>query len=206
MEKRAELSSASGTGALGTAPVPPLLEARGIMNRKGFPESFDQRSLLQFMADVKAGRPNVTAPVYSHFDYNIRAGENIVVDRPDVLIVEGLNVLQTSRPPRDGRVIPFVSDFFDFSIYLDADEGIIREWYVERFRRLRETAFRDPKSYFHRYAAIDDAEAERIANGLWERINLVNLRENITPTRPRAHLILRKAADHRIEKVALRRI
>ena len=121
-------------------------------------------------------------------------GETITIDRPDILIVEGLNVLQTSKPPRDGRVIPFVSDFFDFSVYLDADEAVIRRWYIERFRRLRETAFRDPKSYFHRYAAVDEAEAERVADGLWSRINLVNLRENILPTRPRAHLILSKGA------------
>ena len=133
-------------------------------------------------------------------------GETITIDRPDILILEGLNVLQTSRLPRDGRAVPFVSDFFDFSIYIDADEAEVRRWYVERFRSLRKTAFQDPKSYFHRYAALSDAEAEEIAIGLWTRINLVNLFENILPTRPRADLILRKGANHRIEMVALRRI
>ena len=183
-----------------------VLQHAGLMERKGFPGSYDRTALSAFLADIKAGKRQVTAPVYSHLTYDIVPGERIVIDRPDILIVEGLNVLQTSKPPRDGRVIPFVSDFFDFSIYLDADEEVIRQWYVERFRRLRETAFADPRSYFHRYAAIDDEEAERVANGLWERINLVNLRENIVPTRPRAHLILTKTADHHIEKVALRRI
>jgi type I pantothenate kinase len=133
-------------------------------------------------------------------------GETIAVDRPDILIVEGLNVLQTSRLPRDGRGAPFVSDFFDFSIYLDADEDVIHRWYVERFLRLRETAFRDPASYFHRYAALDESEATATADGLWSRINLVNLRENILPTRARADLILRKGADHGVEQVALRRV
>ena len=130
----------------------------------------------------------------------------ISIDRPDILILEGLNVLQTSRLPRDGRVVPFVSDFFDFSVYLDADEADVRRWYVERFLSLRGTAFQDPKSYFHRYASLSDREAEEMALGLWTRINLVNLFENILPTRPRADLILTKGADHAIEKVALRRI
>jgi type I pantothenate kinase len=183
-----------------------ILQREGLMEKKGFPESYDRTALSAFLADIKAGKRNVAAPVYSHLAYDIIPGETILIDRPDILIVEGLNVLQTSKPPRDGRVIPFVSDFFDFSVYLDADEAIIRQWYVERFRRLRDTAFRDPKSYFHRYAEIDEAEAVRFAESLWQRINLVNLRENIVPTRPRAHLILRKAADHHIEQVALRRI
>jgi type I pantothenate kinase len=183
-----------------------ILQREGLMEKKGFPESYDRTALSAFLADIKAGKRNVAAPVYSHLAYDIVPGETILIDRPDILIVEGLNVLQTSKPPRDGRVIPFVSDFFDFSVYLDADEAIIRQWYVERFRRLRDTAFRDPKSYFHRYAEIDEAEAVRFAESLWQRINLVNLRENIVPTRPRAHLILRKAADHHIEQVALRRI
>jgi type I pantothenate kinase len=183
-----------------------ILQREGMMEKKGFPESYDRTALSAFLADIKAGKRNVAAPVYSHLAYDIVPGETILIDRPDILIVEGLNVLQTSKPPRDGRVIPFVSDFFDFSVYLDADEAIIRQWYVERFRRLRDTAFRDPKSYFHRYAEIDEAEAVRFAESLWQRINLVNLRENIVPTRPRAHLILRKAADHHIEQVALRRI
>jgi type I pantothenate kinase len=183
-----------------------VLEREGLMEKKGFPESYDRPALSAFLADIKAGKRKVTAPVYSHLAYDIVPGETIAIDRPDILIVEGLNVLQTSKPPRDGRVIPFVSDFFDFSVYLDADETVIREWYVDRFLRLRDTAFRDPKSYFHRYAAFDESEARQVAEGLWNRINLVNLRENILPTRPRAHLILGKATDHRIEQVALRRV
>lgn len=183
-----------------------VLEQEGLMEKKGFPESYDRPALSAFLADIKAGKRHVTAPVYSHLEYDIVPGETIAIDRPDILIVEGLNVLQTSKPPRDGRVIPFVSDFFDFSIYLDADEGVIEQWYVERFLRLRDTAFRDPKSYFRRYAALDEAAARDVAEGLWRRINLVNLHENILPTRPRASLILSKGADHRIEQVALRRI
>jgi type I pantothenate kinase len=183
-----------------------VLQREGLMEKKGFPESYDRPALSAFLADIKAGKSNVAAPVYSHLAYDIVPGETITIDRPDILIVEGLNVLQTSKPPRDGRQIPFVSDFFDFSIYLDADESALRQWYIERFRRLRDTAFQDPKSYFHRYAGIDEAESEKIASGLWERINLVNLRENIIPTRPRAHLVLAKADDHSIQRVALRRI
>jgi type I pantothenate kinase len=176
------------------------------MERKGFPESYDRRALLRFVSEVKSGVEEVHAPVYSHLVYDVVPGEGIVIDRPDLLIVEGLNVLQPARLPKDGKAIPFVSDFFDFSIYLDADDADIRQWYVERFLRLRSTAFQDPKSYFHRYAEIGEDEAVRIAEGLWSRINLLNLRENILPTRPRAHLILRKGGDHRVETVALRRI
>ena len=183
-----------------------VLEREGLMERKGFPESYDLPALLAFLSDIKGGKKDVTAPVYSHLSYDIVPGETVKVERPDILIVEGLNVLQTSRLPKDGRAVPFVSDFFDFSIYIDADEAVIREWYLERFLHLRETAFRDPQSYFHRYASITDEEALTFAEGLWSRINLANLRENILPTRPRAHLILRKGEDHRIEQVALRRI
>ncbi len=182
------------------------LQRQHLMERKGFPNSYDRPALSAFLADIKAGKRQVAAPVYSHLEYDIMPGEKIVIDRPDILIVEGLNVLQTSKPPRDGRQIPFVSDFFDFSIYIDADEPALRRWYIDRFRRLRDTAFQDPKSYFHRYAGMDDAETIRVATGLWERINLVNLRENILPTRPRADLILKKADDHHVETVALRRI
>ncbi len=182
------------------------LQREGLMERKGFPESYDLAGLLAFLRDIKAGKGHVTAPVYSHLTYDIVPGQMISIDRPDILILEGLNVLQTSRLPRDGRVVPFVSDFFDFSVYLDADEAAVRRWYVERFLSLRNTAFRDPKSYFHRYAALSNREAEEMALGLWTRINLVNLFENILPTRPRADLILTKGADHAIEKVALRRI
>jgi len=183
-----------------------VLKREGLMERKGFPESYDLPALLTFLTAIKAGERHVPAPVYSHLAYDIVPGETVTVDRPDILIVEGLNVLQTSRLPRDGRGAPFVSDFFDFSIYIDADEAVIRRWYIERFLNLRETAFRDPASYFHRYASITDAEATAIADGLWSRINLLNLRENILPTRPRARLILRKGEDHAVEEVALRRL
>lgn len=178
----------------------------GLMERKGFPESYDTAGLLRFLSEIKAGRRDVTAPLYSHLVYDVVPGETVTVDRPDILIVEGLNVLQPARLPKDGTAIPFVSDFFDFSIYLDADEDDLHRWYVNRFLRLRHTAFRDPLSYFRRYAEIDEAEAMGIADGLWNRINLPNLRDNIVPTRQRASLILKKGASHRIEEVLLRRL
>jgi type I pantothenate kinase len=183
-----------------------VLEARGLMERKGFPESYDMPALLAFLSDVKAGEPKAAAPVYSHLSYDIVPGMTDVVERPDILIVEGLNVLQTSPLAPDGSGEPFVSDFFDFSIYVDADEELIGRWYVERFKTLRETAFKDPRSYFHRYASLGDHEAEAMATDIWNRINLPNLRENILPTRPRADLVLRKGASHRVEQVALRRL
>jgi len=183
-----------------------VLAAEGLMERKGFPASYDVATLLAFLSDIKAGKPRVTAPVYSHLTYDIVPGASITVDRPDILILEGLNVLQPRDLPKDGKAVPFVSDFFDFSVYIDADEEAIRRWYVERFMRLKETRFRDPESYFHRYATISAAEALEIAEGLWERINLVNLRENILPTRPRADLIIRKGPDHAIAEVALRKL
>lgn len=183
-----------------------VLEAEGLMERKGFPESYDVGALLAFLSDIKAGKPEVTAPVYSHLTYDIVPGETIVVERPDILILEGLNVLQTRDLPKDGKAVPFVSDYFDFSVYIDADERAIEDWYLDRFMRLRVTRFRDPRSYFHNYADVPEAEAADIARGLWERINLVNLRENILPTRPRADLILRKADDHAVVEVALRKI
>ncbi len=183
-----------------------VLKAEGLMERKGFPESYDVSALLAFLTDIKAGNGRVLAPVYSHLTYDIVPGETLVIDRPDILILEGLNVLQPRDLPKDGKAVPFVSDFFDFAIYLDADEEALRSWYIERFMRLKETRFRDPRSYFHAYANLDDSEAERVAEGLWERINLVNLRENILPTRPRADLILRKEADHAVKQVALRKL
>lgn len=183
-----------------------ILEREGIMNRKGFPESYDLPTLLHFLSDVKAGKRKATAPVYSHLTYNVMPDKRVTVDRPDILIVEGLNVLQAGRPPRDGKIIPFISDFFDFSIYLDAAEDVLRDWYVTRFFSLRDTAFRDPKSYFHRYASLTDKEANATANRIWETINLVNLRENVLPTRQRADLILRKGADHIIHSVWLRKL
>ncbi|HWB44920.1 MAG TPA: type I pantothenate kinase [Hyphomicrobiaceae bacterium] len=182
------------------------LEARGLMNRKGFPESFDTARLLNFLHDVKSGRQNVEAPIYSHFHYDIIPGQTISVDRPDILIVEGLNVLQAARLPKDGEAIPFVSDFFNFSIYMDAPAKVIEDWYVTRFLRLRQTAFRDPAAYFHRYAHLSPDEARAQALEIWRSINEKNLYDNILPTRQRARLILRKGSNHRIESVALRRI
>jgi type I pantothenate kinase len=183
-----------------------VLEKEKLMEKKGFPESYDLPSLLRFLHDVKAGQSNVKAPVYSHVSYDVIPGEMIEVHRPDILIVEGLNVLQTGRPPKDGKAIPYVSDFFDFSVYIDAEEDVLEHWYVERFRALRSTAFRDPLSYFHRYSQVTDEEAQKIARGIWSRINLTNLRENILPTRQRASLILRKSEDHSIQSVALRKL
>jgi type I pantothenate kinase len=183
-----------------------VLQAEGLMERKGFPESYDVAALLAFLTAIKAGTSRVSAPVYSHLTYDIVPGETTIVDRPDILILEGLNVLQPRVLPKDGKAVPFVSDFFDFSIYLDAEEEALRAWYIERFMRLKETRFRDPASYFHSYANLSDKEAERVAASLWERINLVNLRENILPTRPRADLILRKDADHAVKEVALRKL
>lgn len=183
-----------------------VLQAEGLMERKGFPESYDGTALIRFLSDIKAGKRNVEAPVYSHLVYDVVPNEHIVVDRPDILIVEGLNVLLPNRLPRDGKSIPFVSDFFDFSIYLDADEDMLQRWYIERFMRLRETAFRDPRSFFTKYATVSDDEAIAIAKGIWHRINLPNLQDNILPTRPRADLVLTKGASHHIERVALRRL
>ncbi len=183
-----------------------VLQAEGLMERKGFPESYDGTALIRFLSDIKAGKRNVEAPVYSHLVYDVVPNEYITVDRPDILIVEGLNVLLPNRLPRDGKSIPFVSDFFDFSIYLDADEDMLERWYIERFMRLRETAFRDPRSFFTKYATLTDEEAIETAKGIWHRINFPNLQENILPTRPRADLVLTKGASHHIERVALRRL
>ena len=182
------------------------LERRGLMNRKGFPESFDTARLLNFLHEVKSGRARVEAPVYSHFHYDIIPGQTTIIDRPDILIVEGLNVLQPARMPKDGEAIPFVSDFFNFSIYMDADPKVIEEWYVTRFMRLRQTAFRDPAAYFHRYAKLTPDGAREQALEIWRSVNEKNLYENIIPTRQRARLILRKGPDHQIENVALRRV
>lgn len=183
-----------------------ILEKEQLMEKKGFPESYDLPALLRFLNDVKAGQRKVKAPIYSHVSYDVIPGEMIEVDQPDILIVEGLNVLQTGRPPKDGKAIPYVSDFFDFSVYIDAEESVLEKWYVDRFRALRSTAFRDPLSYFHRYSQVTDEEAQEIARSIWSRINLQNLRENILPTRQRASLILRKGEDHSIQSVALRKL
>jgi type I pantothenate kinase len=183
-----------------------VLAREGLMEKKGFPESYDLSALLRFLSNIKAGLHPVRAPVYSHLIYDVIPNHWVEVDRPDILIVEGLNVLQAGRLPRDGKAVPFVSDFFDFSIYLDADEDVLLSWYVNRFLTLRGTAFVDPKSYFHRYAKLSDKEATDTATSIWSRINLVNLHENILPTRLRADLILKKGRSHQIEEVALRRL
>ena len=183
-----------------------LLEERGLMTRKGFPESYDLTRLLNFLAEVKSGRERIEAPVYSHLVYDVLPDQAIVIERPDIVIVEGLNVLQPAKLPKDGAAIPFVSDFFDFSIYIDAADGLIEDWYVERFLRLRQTAFRDPASYFHRYSTLSEEEARATGLAIWRSINLVNLTDNILPTRQRADLILRKGQDHAVETVALRKL
>ena len=183
-----------------------ILERENLMDRKGFPESYDLPALLRFLTDVKAGRRPTRAPIYSHLVYDVVPNHWVEIDRPEILIVEGLNVLQAGRLPKDGEAIPFVSDFFDFSVYLDADEGVLKSWYVSRFLALRGTSFSDPKSYFHRYSKLTDSQAIETATDIWTRINLVNLRDNITPTRRRADLILEKSESHRVEQVALRKL
>ncbi len=182
-----------------------VLEERGLMHRKGFPESYDVRQLLAFVRDLKAGKDRVEGPVYSHLVYDVVPGETMVVERPDIVIVEGLNVLQTG-PALDGQPRVFVSDFFDFTIYVDAEKDDIRSWYVERFLALRNTAFQDPSSYFHRYARLSDAEAAETAGHIFAEINEPNLVKNILPTRERADLILRKGRDHAVEEVRLRKL
>jgi type I pantothenate kinase len=182
------------------------LERRGLLQRKGFPESYDRRSLLRFVASVKSGMDVVTAPVYSHLTYDIVPGESVEVHRPDVLIVEGLNVLQPPATRPDGSRTGAIADYFDFSVYVDADADLIKEWYVQRFLRLRETAFADPQSYFHQYARLTDVEAVATAAGIWGRINEPNLVANVAPTKDRATLILTKSADHSVSRIALRKL
>lgn len=181
-----------------------ILEERGLMDRKGFPESYDRRRLLEFLAAVKSGQPEVEAPVYSHLVYDVLPDSHTVIRQPDILIVEGLTVLQTG--PAEPTTSMFVSDFFDFSVYVDAATDDIRDWYVERFLTLRETAFRHPNSYFRQYGELSDPEARRTATDIWTRINELNLVENILPTRERADLILAKAKDHSVSEVRLRRL
>jgi type I pantothenate kinase len=182
------------------------LERRGLLQRKGFPESYDRRGLLRFVAEVKSGNEEVTAPVYSHLTYDIVPGERIVVRRPDVLIVEGLNVLQAPRVRADGRSGLALSDFFDFSVYVDARKEDIKRWYVERFLRLRETTFADPSSYFHRYAELTDEQARDTALEIWDSINERNLVENVLTTRGRATLVLSKGEDHSVRRIRLRKL
>lgn len=181
------------------------LERRGIMHRKGFPESYDRRALLRFVSEIKGGAEEVRAPWYSHLTYDIVPGKEVVVRRPDVLIVEGLNVLAPARPRQDGRSGLAVSDFFDFSIYVDAKTPYIEQWYIDRFLSLRSSAFAQPASYFRRYASLSDAEAVETARGIWKRINEPNLEENVLPTRGRARLVLTKDSDHSIRRMLLRK-
>ena len=183
-----------------------VLRRENLMERKGFPDSYDVGALLRFLSAIKSGQPDVRAPVYSHLTYDVMPGAFVTIDRPDILIFEGLNVLQPRELPKDGKFVPFVSDFFDFSIYIDADADLIHQWYIARFMRLRETAFRNPESFFHRYSQLSEDAARAIAEGLWKNINLKNLTENILPTRPRADLILRKGEHHLVEEVALRKL
>ena len=182
------------------------LERRGLMERKGFPESYDRRALLQFVIDVKSGEPRVTAPVYSHIIYDIVPDEQTVIERPDILIVEGLNVLQPARVDTNGRSGATVSDFFDFSVYVDADEADIKRWFLERFMVLRDTAFHDPRSFFKRFTQLSRAEALQFGSHIWNTINGPNLRENIETTRDRATAILRKGPDHRVQTISIRKV
>jgi type I pantothenate kinase len=183
-----------------------VLESRGLLTRKGFPESYDRRALLRFLAEVKSGRAQVAAPVYSHMSYDIVPGARQVVDRPDILVLEGLNVLQAGR--RADGTVPEVllSDLFDFSVYVDAAENDIQQWYIDRFLALRRTAFQDTGAYFHRFASLSDEEARTTALGIWSAVNGPNLRDNIAPSRSRARLVLQKAADHKVRRVLLRKL
>ncbi len=183
-----------------------VLEERGMMQRKGFPESYDRARFVNFLADIKSGKGKVSVPVYSHLVYDVVPGEEVVIDRPDILIVEGLNILQPGELPQDGTPILFASDFIDFSIYIDADMDDLRDWYITRFFRLRETAFRDPTSFFRKFSEMSEEEAGAFGRQVWQNINLPNLLENVLPTRGRADLILKKGKDHRVEEVKLRRL
>lgn len=178
-----------------------VLEQRGIMNRKGFPESYDTKRLIQFLRELKAGTPAVSAPVYSHVEYDIVPNDSMTVRQPDILIIEGLNVLQTGMESTE-----FVSDYFDFSIYIDAEERDIEGWYVDRFLALRQTVFQNPASFFTHYAHLTDSEAVEVARTIWREINGKNLRENIVPTRARASLVMQKNGDHRVSEVHLRKL
>ena len=182
------------------------LNKRDLMAKKGFPESYNVKQVLRFLSDIKAGQAKVKAPLYSHIHYDILPDKFSLIDQPDILIFEGINVLQSSDLAQDGVAVPFVSDFFDFSIFIDAKKEYAEDWYLKRFMQLRDTAFRDPASFFHKYSTISDEEALAFAQSLWSDINLVNLRENILPTRPRANLVLRKGSNHMIKQVALRKL
>lgn len=183
-----------------------VLTERGLMDRKGFPESYDRARFVAFLSEIKSGKANVAVPVYSHLVYDVVPGEEVVIDRPEILIVEGLNILQPGEFPRTGKPILFASDFIDFSIYIDADEDDLRDWFMERFFRLRETAFKDPTSFFRRFSEMSEEEAGVFGRKVWETINLPNLLDNVLPTRGRADLILKKGPSHFIEEVKLRRV
>jgi type I pantothenate kinase len=183
-----------------------VLDELKLADRKGFPESYDRGALLTFLSDIKSGKGEVKVPVYSHLIYDVLPGEFITIDRPDILIVEGLNILQPGELPKTGKPILFASDFIDFSIYIDAAEDDLRNWFMVRFRALRESAFTDPKSFFRRLAEMPADEAERFGLWAWDSINLPNLRDNILPTRSRADLVLRKGGNHAVEEVRLRRV
>ena len=183
-----------------------VLAERGLMERKGFPESYDRPRFVQFLADIKSGHGEVRVPVYSHLVYDVVADEEVVIDRPDILIVEGLNILQAGELPRTGNPILFASDFLDFSVYIDAEPEDLERWFMERFFRLRETAFRDPTSFFRRFAEMSESEAGEFGKQVWRSINLPNLLDNVLPTRGRADLILKKGGNHLIEEVRLRRV
>lgn len=182
-----------------------ILEQRGLLNRKGFPESYDTRKLIRFLADIKSGRPRVETPVYSHLYYDVLADQTYQIESPDIVILEGINVLQAGRQTEKGSRV-FVSDFFDFSIYVDAEAAHIERWYIERFETLKETAFRNPDSYFHRYAHLSREESISVAGKIWQEINEPNLERNILPTRSRAKLILKKGPDHFVKEVWLRKL
>ncbi|WP_438487404.1 type I pantothenate kinase [Streptomyces sp. S186] len=182
------------------------LHRRGLMSRKGFPESFDRRALTRFVADVKSGKAEVTAPVYSHLIYDIVPGERLTVHRPDILIVEGLNVLQPALPGKDGRTRLGLADFFDFSVYVDARTEDIEQWYLGRFRKLRATAFQKPSSYFRKYTQVSEEEALDYARMMWRTVNRPNLEQNVAPTRGRANLVLRKGPDHKVQRLSLRKL
>ncbi len=182
------------------------LERRGLLGRKGFPESYDRKALLRFVVDIKSGREEVEAPTYSHLVYDVVPDEKVVVSSPDIVIIEGLNVLQPARVREDGRTGLAISDFFDFSVYVDAATADIRRWYTDRFLRLRETSFRNPASYFARYADLSEEEAVLEATRIWNTINGPNLKQNVQPTRSRATLVLRKASDHSVRFVRLRKL
>ena len=182
------------------------LHRRGLADRKGFPESYDRRALLRFISQVKSGAAEVRAPVYSHHTYDIVPGAEVVVRRPDVLVVEGLNVLQPAQPRPDGTIGLSVSDYFDFSVYVDARSRDIRQWYIKRFMKLKHGAFTDPDSYFHRFSELGEEEAQTLAGEIWDSINFPNLRENVLPGRGRADLVLHKSVDHTVRKIQLRKL